>query len=231
MRYRMEMIDDKFVIRNVETDLGMGSAQPSYMRDPRRPEQDTFVGCDVKNNVGEVISSIRTSTVPNPLEQASVAVANYEAMAGYPDLKPLAKAPDPCRVEWRLGALIADAVVVIAQAVIEHQAGDLTEETKSKYVDVVAQLDPILYASSFGSFDGERGVFEPYFANGSGARLVFSEAVQKYGLIELRLRFPDISEPKLRALLSLPLNLLEDLVNRLLPAHELAAAAMRDLAA
>jgi hypothetical protein len=67
-----------------------------------------------------------------------------------------------------------------------------------------------LYASRFGSFDAERGVTDPYFANGSGPRMSFAAAAQHYGMLELQIRFPDMSDTTLKAMLSWPLKLLSD---------------------
>lgn len=218
MRYRIEVLeDDELVIRNVETDIQLGTVVPFWMNDPNDPVHPIF-GCSVLNKDADEIATISTITVPNPLEMAPVAIANYEAMSGYPGFKVGAKDPDAHRTERRLGTLLADAASLIAVAVIEYQNGGLKAETKSKYADLIAQLHAIWYASRFGSFDAERRVIDPYFANFAGdPRMAFAAAAQHYGMFELRSRFPDESETTLKEVLSWPLDLLRDLLNRLSP--------------
>jgi hypothetical protein len=59
---------------------------------------------------------------------------------------------------------------------------------------------------------------DPYFANfGDDPRMSFGAAAQHYGMIELRTRFPDESETTLKKVLSWPLDLLDDLLNRITP--------------
>jgi hypothetical protein len=217
MRYRTEVIEDELVIRNVETDIKLGFVIPLSIDDLHRPDRPILSGCTVLNKDGHSIATIIRATVPNPLEQAAVAVANYEAHYGYPGFKAGAKNPDTHRIEWLLGTVLADAASLIAVAVIEYQNGGLKAETKSKYADLITQLHDICYASRFGSFDGERRVMDPYFANGSCSRISFGAAAQHYGLSELRRRFPDVSETTLKEVLSWPLDLLSDTLNRLLP--------------
>jgi hypothetical protein len=217
MRYRMEAIEDELVIRNVETDIQLGTAVPFWMNDPNDPIHPIF-GCSVLNKDADKIATISTITVPNPLEMAPVAIANYEAMSGYPGIKDGAKNPDPQRIEWLLGTLLADAVSVVALGLIECQSGGLKAETKEKCSQLLAQICGIWYASRFGSFDAERRVMDPYFANfGDDSRMSFAAAAQHYGMIELRTRFPDESETTLKKVLSWPLDLLDDLVNRISP--------------
>jgi hypothetical protein len=219
MRYRIEVIEDELVIRNVETDIDLGSVIPLSRDDLHDPGRPILIGCTVLNKDGDSIAIISRATVPNPIEMAPEAVANYEAMSGYPGIKDGAKNPDPQRIEWLLGTLLVDAVSIIARACIEYRNGGLKAETKSKYEDVIAQVHRIWYASRFGSFDGERRVMDPYFANfGGDPRMSFAAAAQHYGMFELRSRFPDESETALKEALSWPLDLLEDLLNRLVPA-------------
>jgi hypothetical protein len=204
----MEVLEDEeLVIRNVETDIQLGTAVPFWMNNPNDPIHKD----------ADKIATISTNTVPNPLKMAPVAIANYEAMSGYPGIKDGAKNPDPHRIEWLLGAVLADGVSVLARAWLEGRAGGLTTETKSKWGDLVVQLHKILSVSRFGSFDAEHGVTDPYFANGSGPRMSFAAAAQHYGMLELQIRFPDVSETTLKALLSWPLDLLNDTLNRLSP--------------
>ena len=216
MRYRMEAIEDELIIRNVETDIQLGTAVPFWMNDPNDPIHPIF-GCSVLNKDADKIATISTITVPNPLEMAPVAIANYEAMSGYPGIKDGAKNPDPQRIERRLGTLLAEAVSVGALGLIECQSGGLKAETKETCSELLAQVGDIWYASRFGSFDAERRVIDPYFANGRYPRMSFAAAAQHYGMIELRIRFPDESETTLKKVLSWPLDLLDDLLNRLTP--------------
>jgi hypothetical protein len=216
MRYRTEVIEDELVIRNVETDIKLGSAVPFWMNDLNDPIHPIF-GCSVLNKDADKIATISTITVPNPLEMAPVAIANYEAMSGYPGIKDGAKNPDPQRIEWLLGTVLADTVSAVARGLIECRNGDLKDQTIGTCADLLAQLHGIWYASRFGSFDGERRVIDPYFANGSCSRISFAAAAQHYGMFELRSRFPDVSETTLEEALSWPLDLLRDLLNRLTP--------------
>jgi hypothetical protein len=218
MRYRMEVIEDELVIRNVETDIDLGSVIPLSRDDPHDPDRPILIGCTVLNKDADEIATISTATVPNPLEMAAVAVANHEAANGYPGFKTGVKKPDPYRIEWLLGTVLADAASEVARGLIEFRSGGLKAETKSKYADLIAQLYDIWYASRFGSFDGERRVMDPYFANfGSDPRMSFAAAAQHYGMFELGLRFPDVSETTLKAVLSWPLDLLRETLNRLSP--------------
>lgn len=213
MRYRMEVIEDKLIIRNVETDIALGTASPFWAGNPHNPERPIF-GCNVLNKDADRIAEI---TVPNPIEVAPSAIATYEAYYGYPGFKDGPKNPDTHRIEWQLGTVLADAVTAVARAFIEYHDGGLKAETKEKCAELTAQLYAIWYPSRFGSFDGERRINEPYFANGSGQRIGFGAAAQRYGLAELQMRFPDVSETTLKTALEWPLYLLRDLLDRLLP--------------
>ena len=145
-------------------------------------------------------------------------IANHEAHNGYPGLKKAAKGCNPHRVEWLLARTLADAVSVVAHACIEWRNGGLKSETKTKYADLIDRLHDIWYASRFGSFDGERRVDEPYFANtdpDGDPRISFAEAARQYGMHELRMRFPEESDETLKEVLSWPLELLRDLLDRL----------------
>ena len=218
MRYRMEVIEDELVIRNVETDIRLGTAIPYYAEDADDPNRPPFLVCDVLNRAAEKLATISSTTVPNPIEMAPVAVANHETYYGYPGLKDCAKNPNSHRIEWLLGTVLADAASEVARVLIECGSCGLKAETKSKYADLIVQLHDIWYASRFGSFDGERRVMDPYFANfGGDPRMSFAAAAQHYGMFELGLRFPDVSETTLKAVLSWPLDLLRDTLNRLSP--------------
>ena len=217
MRYRMEVIEDELIIRNVETDVRLGTAIPYYAVDTGDPNRPLVLVCNVLN--GDAVSLAKIA-VPNPLGQAAVVIANHEAHNGYPGLKKAAKGCNPHRVEWLLARTLADAISVIARACIEWRNGGLKSETKTKYADLIARLHDIWYASRFGSFDGERRIDEPYFANtdpDGDPRISFAEAARQYGMHELRMRFPEESDETLKELLSWPLDLLSDTLNRLSP--------------
>jgi hypothetical protein len=114
--------------------------------------------------------------------------------------------------------VLTDVVSVIARAWIECRNRGLKSETKSKYADLIAQLHDIWYASRFGSFDDESRVIDPYFANTRDRpRISFADAAQQYGMFELQMRFPEVSDTTLKELLSWPLELLENTLMRLSP--------------
>ncbi len=115
-------------------------------------------------------------------------------------------------------------VSIVARGQTEYQGGGLKAETKEKCAGLIAQLHATWYASRFGSFDADRGVHDPYFANKSGPRMTFAAAARHYGMFELRLRFPDVSETTLKAMLSWPPDLLRDTLNRLSPSNRPNAA-------
>jgi len=216
MRYRMEQLpNEELVIRNVETDLRLGTAVPLGVIDPHDPDRMTVTACRALNRVGKEIATIGPwpGSTTSPLEKAAVAVASHEAHSGYPGFKKCgSRAPEPRRIEFRLGTLLADAASTIARAIIECSNGGLKAKTKREFVKINMQLYAILYASRFGSFNAERSVHEPYFANldTNDPRLSFAEAAQTYGLRELAERYPDLSEAELELALSWPLKLLED---------------------
>jgi hypothetical protein len=81
-----------------------------------------------------------------------------------------------------------------------------------------AQIGIIWSASRFGSWDHERRVRDPYFANEPSCepRMSFGEAAQHYGMIKLRERFPDVSETALKEMLLWPLNLLQRTLEELM---------------
>ena len=53
MRYRMEVIEDELVIRNVDMDIRLGTAVPIYVEDPDRPQRSIIRACTVLNKDGE----------------------------------------------------------------------------------------------------------------------------------------------------------------------------------
>ena len=176
-----------------------------------------FTGCVVQNRHAEEIAS--ALAWPNFLEIGPAAIASYEEANGYPDFEPLDEEPQPKRVEYLLGTLLADAAAEIARAVLEYKGSGLTAETKEKFGEWIVELYRIWFASRFGSWDGERRVYDPYFAHPypEQPRLSFAAAAQEYGMRELKMRFPEASEAALKEILLLPLEMLECLLNRLVP--------------
>ena len=49
MRYRMEVIEDELIIRNVETDIRLGTAIPYYAVDTGDPNRPLVLACNVLN--------------------------------------------------------------------------------------------------------------------------------------------------------------------------------------
>ena len=99
---------------------------------------------------------------------------------------------------------------------MESHSGGLKPETKHACAEVISQLHGIWFASRFGSYNTETQATEPYFANFVGLpRMSFAEAAQLYGMWRLRIRFSDVSEATLKAVLSWPLDLLENTLTRL----------------
>ena len=152
------------------------------------------------------------------MQPGPAAIAFYEERNGYPDFGPLDEEPQPKRVEYLLGSLLADTAAEIARAVFEYEGGGLTAETKEKFVELIVELYRIWFPSRFGSWDAERRVYDPYFAHPypEEPRLSFGAAAQEYGMRELQTRFPEASEAALKEILLLPLEMLEDTLRRLL---------------
>ncbi len=220
MRYRLELLEnDNLVVRNVETDLVMGSVRRIWLPDSLDSERWKLAACNVLNNRGLEIATILTDFVPNPEEKAAVAVANYEEHNGYPDFEAAPKNPDHHRIERLLGKVLADTAAVVGLALSEYWNGGLKTETKSKFAELIAQLHAIWYASRFGSYDSKCREIKPYFANTLplSPRMSFSTAAQHYGLHELRTRLPDVPEATLQTMLSWPINLFGGLLDYLLP--------------
>ena len=101
----------------------------------------------------------------------------------------------------------------------EYKGGGLTAETKEKFAELIGQRYSIWFASRLGSWDGERGVYDPYFAHPypEQPRLSFGAAAQEYGMRELQTRFPEASEAALKEMLLLPLEMLESGLKSLAP--------------
>lgn len=216
MRYRLEQLpNDKLVIRNVETDLILGSAAPVWMDDPGDPDRWIISAYTILNRKGDEITTVGPPTIRRPLEIAAIAVASHEKHTGYPGFKKCggSRRPQLDRIECLLGTLLADAVSEIARALMECGNAGLKPKTKRKCAKLIERLYAIYYVSSFGSFNGERWAKEPYFANipPSGPRLSFAAAAETHGMFELRTRYPDLSEAELRLALSWPLEMLQSM--------------------
>jgi len=213
MRYRMEVMDGEPAIRNVETDVVVG-AVPGSGYDAKDP--DLKANFDVAIWNGQEISGFPRQ----PLESALSAIAFNEADNGYPSLKNCAAKPNPVRIEFALGELIADAASTLARGVIEDRSGALQKETGEKFADLTVQIFRIRWASAFGSFNGETRQKEPYFLNvWTNERVTFDTAAQCYGMFELTMRFPDVSEeePLLQELLSSAIEFVKQATEREMP--------------
>ncbi len=116
MRYRIEVMGDEPVIRNVETDVVLGRVAGSGY-DARDP--------DLKAKFEAVLwGGHEISVYPRqPLEHAVLVIAGNEARGGYPGLKNCEPEPRPVRIEFALGSLIADATSTLARGLAEHRSG------------------------------------------------------------------------------------------------------------
>lgn len=219
MRYRLEM-DNGIIVRNVEADVELGAVSPSWGADPHDPNRSTFKGCFVVNHEGEDVATLRANRVRNPIQTAMFVIANDDAGSGYAGLKYAKKNPDPFRVEFMLGSVLADIVTEYIRAWVEWSNGSLKAETKRKIGKLIAELHDIWWASRFGSYDAERNRDDPYFSNTppSKPRMNFAAAAQHYGLFELQMRFPQVSEATLKEMLTWPLDLLDEALKRIFPA-------------
>jgi hypothetical protein len=211
MRYRLEANqDDELVVRNVETDLILGSVEHFWGYDPRSPS-GRALACVIRNREGEKIATLNCNDHPLAPGNAAIAVANYEADDGYAGIKAGTCRNEPTRVERQLGRLLADAVSVIGRGLLEYGSDGLQPNTKRKFSELIAEIYPIWYASRYGSFNADRWATEAYFANipRSAPRLSFGEAAQTWGMLELRMRYPEESDAVLKLVLSWPLDLFE----------------------
>ena len=223
MRYRMETIDGLDVIRNVETDVELGTVLRTFAPDPADHSRLKFVGCKVVDSLGGEIAELLYENYKrselSALHHAAAAVALHEEYSGYSGFKAIAERPDPLRIEFKLGELMADAASAIARAYIEHGDGGIKADTKEKCGALLAQLFQIYWVSSFQSFDAERRVWEPYFSNAptDAPRMIFPEAARHYGMFYMERRFPHIDEATLKLVLSWVLEILDDLIESLFP--------------
>ena len=212
MRYRMEVMDREPVIRNVETDVVLGTVVGSGY-DAKDP--------DLKANFDAVLTweGKERSVFPRqPLEHAVLVIAGNEARNGYSGFRNCAPNPNPVRVEFALGNLMAEATSALARAVVEYRGGALHKETKERFADLIVEIFDIQWASAFGSFNEETSRYEPYFVNvWSKERVTFDAAAHCYGMYELGRRFPDVGEAVPQELLSWVINILKQVTDPEMP--------------
>jgi hypothetical protein len=117
-------------------------------------------------------------------------------------------------VERQLGTLIADTALAFVRGYFETTGTGLTPETRDEFATSLAELASIWWVSRIGCFDLINGGIEPYFANQSpsGPRLKFPGAAQAYGLQELRVRHPNLTDPELQKVLGWVLRWLRDAI-------------------
>ena len=129
MRYRMELLDHgEAVVRNVETDIIMGSIRQPLMNNLNDPKGPVY-GWEVLTDEGEVMLS---HTFRGDLYSASSVVSSYEKTRGYADIKNGPKPANPLRMEFLLGSLMADAAALLALMVEDDQnSRPQTEPRKS----------------------------------------------------------------------------------------------------
>jgi hypothetical protein len=211
MRYRIEVMEDEPVIRNVETDVALGRVAGSGYdaKDPDLKEKfDVVLTWDGKER--EVFPR-------QQLEHAVLVIAGNEARNGYPGLRNCASNPDPMRIEFALGNLMADAVFTLARVLVDR-GGDLRKEPTDRFADLILKIFPMRWASAFGSYNGETRQYEPYFVSvGSNQRMSFDAAAHQYGMHELSVRFPDVSEAVLQELLSWAIKLVKQVTDPQMP--------------
>ena len=220
MRYRLDFDCGLLTVRNVETDLEVATLPCSLEPDTATAGNDALE-CWVDDFNGKTVAKVTSKQEPNPIRVALASAANFDGVDGYPALQCHSGEPaDPYRVEFLLGALLADATTVLARAVGEHQNDGLKGNTSLEFGTLIAQIHQIWYVSRFGSFDAERCVHEPYFADNykpMRPRMEFAAAAEYFGMDELRLRFPDASDATLRELLSSVIALLRQTLDMLVP--------------
>jgi len=216
MRYRLEVMDCEPVIRNVETDVALGTVVGSGY-DAKDP--------DLKANFDAVLTwdgEVCDVFPRQPLEHALCAIACHEARNGYPGFGNCVPGPNPARIEYTLGNLMADTASTLARGVVEWcRGGALRKETRDKFADLIVEIFKIRWASSFGSFNAETRRYEPYFV-WSNQRMTFDAAARCYGMHELSVRFPDVDEAVLQELLSYVIKLLKQVTD-----HEMPVGARR----
>jgi hypothetical protein len=189
MRYRLEKRGEQLVIMNVEADAIAGRLQPVKGFNPQtRSHYDTY---DVLGLDGTVLTTLISSGGPVIVSNALCVVYGYDQHYGFPSVRSCKPEPDRLQLEHRVGALVAK----IASAYILAQHYPKCLNAKAKRTKALAELRDLYLMSQHGSFDSERRVSEPYFANTtSKARLNFHEAMDVWGGIEVHLQFSKLSE-------------------------------------
>jgi hypothetical protein len=208
MRYRIEDTYGCLLVRHVETDCVVGAAfeRLCYM------DGKIFEICETFNNAGEMLATVSSATVRNPLTTPAVALACH---ADHNDLKGADWNVEGDRVERRLGKLIADTASAFARAFCEAVGPGLTAETRDQFAASLAELGSLCRVSRAGCYNATARTDEPYFANPlPGMRLNFSDAAQWYGMCELRARRPDLTWAEQEKLVGWVLQWVSDALSR-----------------
>src|SRR5262249_10295684 len=126
MRYRIEDADGCLLVRHVETDRVVGAAleRQCYM------DGKVFEICETFNNAGQMLATVSSATVRNPLTTPAVALAYH---ADHNDLKGADWNVEGDRIERRLGNLIADTALAFARGLCEAVGRGLTAETRDQF--------------------------------------------------------------------------------------------------
>jgi hypothetical protein len=122
------------------------------------------------------------------------------------------KTIDPHRIEHRLGALLAGALILISQGVGDYSRGVPNPGDKHKFGKVCGELAMLELASRYGCHNSQPLRLERYFAGPtpSSPRLSFEDAAQYYGRVELRRWLPGVSEAMLGELIKFQLDILRE---------------------
>jgi hypothetical protein len=114
--------------------------------------------------------------------------------------------------EDRLGLRVAEAVDAYSRAQTERLSGGMQSETQQSISGLIVWLHEDWETARVGSFDSDRGIFDPYYLNncdiegnqqGSDSRMSFDEAAHHYGRIALRERLgPDVSDAAIHDMIS-----------------------------
>ena len=216
MRYRMELeTAGSLAVRNVEADLVVGRVQPCTTANPTNPDVSLLDACSVSDSEGHDLGYIKVKKGRDVLKQALSLVAFDKWDRGYPSMRPAGQRPDPCRVEFRLGEVIAEVVAAMASAMSLYREGGLTAETTERIGHLLAELHDIWCAGRIGSFNGETFADEPYFRNTNpqGPRMEFGGAARHWGFDEMYSRFPEASDETLQELAEGVLEFIANMLN------------------
>jgi hypothetical protein len=208
MSYRIEDADGCLLVRHLETDRVVGAAfeRLCYM------DGKIFEICETFNNAGEMLATVSSATVRNPLTTPAVALACH---ADHNDLKGADWNAQSDRVERRLGKLIADTALAFARGFCEAVGPGLTAETRDQFAASLAELGSLCRISRAGCYNATARTIEPYFANPlPGMRLNFSDAAEWYGRWELQARRPDLTYAEREKVLGWVLQWVADALSR-----------------